>query len=119
MISQNIEYFEVGLSNVKEEIKKWYDKDKYHYVTINAVDNTGNVTLDWIFFDYEKDRWYVFRINEVGYDELIPSITDVIASSWIAEWELVDLFGLNVENTPKGLFIKDPDIVAPLRKDSK
>ncbi|WP_457561041.1 NADH-quinone oxidoreductase subunit C [Caminibacter sp.] len=119
MISQNVEYFEVSVDNVKEKIKEWYDKDKYHYVTINAVDNGGNITLDWIFFDYKQDKWYVFRAENVAYETFIPSLTDVIPSSWIAEWELVDLFGLNVENTPKGLFIKDPNIVAPLRKDSK
>ena len=119
MISQNVEFFDATIDNIKEKIKNWYDEEKYHYVTINAVDNGGNVTLDWIFFDYNEDKWYVFRIGEVEYDTLIPSMNDIIPSSWMAEWELVDLFGLNVENTQKGLMIKDPNIFAPLSKESK
>ncbi|EDM24039.1 quinone oxidoreductase [Caminibacter mediatlanticus TB-2] len=119
-INPQMNFFEVTLENVKEKIKEFYDKEKHHYVTINAIDNGGNVTLDWIFSDYEeKNVLYVFRINEVSYDELIPSITDIIPSSWLAEWELADLFDLNVENAPKGLFLKhNPEIHAPLRKDS-
>jgi len=120
IINPQINFYEVTLDNVKEKIKEFYDREKHHYVTINAVDNGGNVTIDWIFSDYNKKHvLYVFRIDGVEYDKLIPSIIDIIPSSWIAEWELTDLFGLNIENAPKGLFLKhNPNVYAPLRKDS-
>ena len=120
MINPQTEYIEVTLENVKEKIKNWYDCHKYHYVTINATDNGENVTIDWIFSDLkEKNKIYVFRAENVNYDDLIPSITDIVKISWLAEFELADLFGLNVENAPKGVFLEEDSIKAPLRKDTK
>jgi len=119
MIRPEMEFFEVTLSNVKEKIKEWYDFNKHHYVTINAIDNGGNVTIDWIFSEYEnKNKVYVFRIEKVEYDEEVPSILDIVPSAWVAEWELSDLFGLKVEDTGKGLFLEPDAPKAPLRKDS-
>ena len=118
MINPIVEIFETTLEKVVEDIKKWYDYQKYHYVTINGVDEDGKLRVDWIFADYnEKNKIYVFRVKDLSFDTLIPSIIDIIPSAWMAEWELTDMFGVKVENTQKGLFIKDPNIIAPLRKD--
>ncbi len=118
MINPNVEIFETTLEKVVEDIKNWYDYKKYHYVTINGVDEGGKLRIDWIFADYnEKNKMYVFRVTDVSFDTLIPSIANIIPSAWMAEWELRDMFDVEVENTQKGIFIKDPNIVAPLRKD--
>jgi len=119
MTRPNIEFFETTLDKVVEDIKNWYDYEKYHYVTINGVDEGGKLTIDWIFSDYnEKDKIYVFRVKEIDFDTLIPSIVDIVPSAWLAEWELRDMFDVEVENTQKGIFIKESNIIAPLRKDN-
>jgi Ni,Fe-hydrogenase III component G len=119
MINPEITYYEATVDNVVDLIKDWYDENKFHYVTVNATDNGGNVTIDWIFSKYyDKNKLTVFRAENVSYDTKIPSIVTVVPSAWIAEWELADLFGLDVENAAKGVFIEPDAPQAPLRKDS-
>ena len=119
MINPEITFFEATLDNIVDLIKSWYDESKYHYVTVNATDNGGSVTIDWIFSKYyEKNKLVVFRAENVEYTAKIPSIVSVVESAWIAEWELADLFGLEVENAAKGVFIEPDAPQAPLRKDS-
>ena len=117
MINPEITFIEVNIENVVDMIKGWYKEDKYHYVTVNATDNGGNLTIDWIFSKYyDKNKLTVFRAENVSYDTKIPSIVSVVPSAWIAEWELADLFGLDVENAAKGVFIEPDGPQAPLRK---
>ena len=52
MINPEITFIEVNIENVVDMIKGWYKEDKYHYVTVNATDNGGNLTIDWIFSKY-------------------------------------------------------------------
>lgn len=120
MINPEINYIKVSLDNVRDKIKEFYNFHKYHYVTINATDNGENITIDWIFSDLnEKNRIYVFRAENIGYEDFIPSIKDIVKISWLAEFELADLFGLNVEGAQKGVFLEEDSIQAPLRKDTK
>jgi len=120
MINPQMNYIEVTLDNVKEKIKNFYNYNKHHYVTINATDNGNNVTIDWIFSDLEeKNKLYIFRAENVGYEDLIPSIIDIVKIAWLAEFELADLFGLNVEGAQKGVFLEEDSIQAPLRKGTK
>lgn len=117
MINPEITFMEATIENVVDLIKDWYDENQYHYVTVNATDNGGNVTIDWIFSKYyDKNKLTVFRAENVPYDAKIPSIVSVVPSAWIAEWELADLFGLDVENAAKGVFIEPDAPQAPLRK---
>ena len=117
MINPEITFIEVNVENVVDMIKGWYKEDKYHYVTVNATDNGENLTIDWIFSKYyDKNKLTVFRAENVSYDTKIPSIVSVVPSGWISEWELADLFGLDVENAAKGVFIEPDGPQAPLRK---
>jgi len=117
MINPEITFIEVNVENVVDMIRGWYKEDKYHYVTVNATDNGGNLTIDWIFSKYyDKNKLTVFRAENVSYDTKIPSIVSVVPSAWISEWELADLFGLDVENAAKGVFIEPDAPQAPLRK---
>jgi Ni,Fe-hydrogenase III component G len=118
MINPEIEFIEVTLENVVEKITNWYDETKYNYVTVNATDLGDNLVIDWIFSKYyDKNKLVVFRVENVDDTKTIPSLAKVIPSVWLAEWELSDLFGLNVENAAKGVFIQPDAPKAPLRKD--
>jgi len=118
MIDPQITFIDATLDNIVEQIKEWYDENKYNYVTVNATDLGDNLVLDWIFSKYyDKNQLVVFRVENVDDSKTIPSLVDVIPGVWLAEWELSDLFGLNVENAAKGVFIEPDAPKAPLRKD--
>ncbi len=120
MINPQMEFIKVTLENIKETIKKWYNPNKYHYVTINATDTGKDITIDWIFSDLkEKNKIYIFRAENIDYEDFIPSIKNIVKISWLAEFELSDLFGLNVQDAPKGVFLENDSIKAPLRKETK
>jgi ech hydrogenase subunit D len=117
-INPEITIKEVTLDNVVEKIKNFYDENIWHYITVNATDLGGKLQIDWLFSKYkEKNIIQIFRIPEVGYDAKIPSIVSIIPSAWLSEWELADLFGLDVENAATGVFIAPDAPKAPLRKD--
>ncbi|MEO2065958.1 MAG: NADH-quinone oxidoreductase subunit C [Desulfurobacteriaceae bacterium] len=111
-----VEEIKVPLRDVRKTIKEFYEEDKWHFITVNAVDLGGKVELKWFFSPYgEKERFRVV-VSEASYDEEIPTITYLIPSAWISEWELADLFGLNVEGAKTGLFLEPDSPKAPLRR---
>jgi len=119
MINPDLIMKEVTLDSVKDEIKAWYDENKYHYVTVNAVDNGDSLTIDWIFSEYGvKNKIYVFRAEGVAYDSVIPSLVEIIPSTWLSEWDLADMFDLNIENAVRGMFLEPEAPQAPLRKET-
>ena len=119
MINPDLIMKEVSLDSIKDEIKAWYDEDIYNYVTINAIDNGDSLTIDWIFSEYGvKNKIYIFRVEGVGYDLVIPSLVEIIPSTWLGEWDLADMFDLNIENAVKGMFLEPEAPKAPLRKES-
>jgi len=119
MINPDLIMKEVTLDSVKDEIKAWYDENKYHYVTVNAVDNGDSLTIDWIFSEYGvKNKIYVFRAEGVAYDSVIPSLVEIIPCTWLSEWDLADMFDLNIENAVRGMFLEPEAPKAPLRKET-
>lgn len=119
MVNPIMEIEEVTLENVVDKIKNFYDENEWNFITVNGTDLDGQIQLDWLFSKYkEKNLIKIFR-TFVSYDDKIPSVVPVIPSAWLAEWELADLFGLDVENAATGVFIAPDAPKAPLRKDSK
>jgi Ni,Fe-hydrogenase III component G len=119
MINPDIVMKEVTLDSVKDEIKSWYDEKKYHYITVNAIDNGDSLTIDWVFSEYDvKNKIYVFRVVGIAYDSVVPSMVDVIPSAWLSEWDLADMFDLNIENAVRGMFLQPEAPKAPLRKET-
>jgi len=113
----NIE--EVTLENVVSKIKEFYQEDKWNFITINGTDIKGELQIDWLFSKYDdKNIIQIFR-TIVNFEEKIPSIVPVIPSAWLAEWELGDMFGVDVENAAKNVFIAKDSIQAPLRASTK
>jgi len=113
----NIE--EVTLENVVEKTKQFYKEDEWNFITVNGTDLKGELQIDWLFSKYnDKNIIQIFRAV-VSFEDKIPSIVPVIPSAWLAEWELGDMFGVDVENAAKNVFIAKDSIQAPLRADTK
>jgi len=111
-----VDEVKVPLRDVRKAIKEFYDPEKWHFITVNGTDLGGKVEIKWFFTKYgEKEVFKVFTA-EAGYDDEVPTITYIIPSAWISEWELADLLGLNVEGAKKGLFLEPDSPQAPLRR---
>lgn len=119
MINPELIMQEVTLENVKEKLLDWYDEKKHHYITVNAIDSGENLTIDWIFSQYEvKNVMYVFRAQNIEYKSQIPSMMDVYPSAWVSEWDLADMFDLNMENAARGMFLEPEAPKGPLLKET-
>lgn len=119
MINPELIMHEVTLENIKQTLMDWYDVQKHHYITINAIDSGENLTFDWIFSEYEvKNIMHVFRAENNAYKSTIPSMMDVYPSAWVSEWDLADMFNLNMENAHRGMFLEPEAPTGPLLKES-
>ena len=106
----------VSLSNIKEEIKQLYDYKIWHLLTLNdVVLDENRLEVQWIFSKYETMDEIVIFYVEVDYTEKIPSILDILPSAIMSQRELVDMFGIEVEGSEKGLYLDKVSVVAPLK----
>jgi len=110
-----INKIETTLITVVDDIKKFYDKKTYHFMTLNGVQLDENRTqIQWIFAKYgDVDETTMFY-TEVTKDDLIPSIEKLIPNATISQREVVDMFGLNIENSTKGLYLDEDSEQMPL-----
>jgi len=105
----------VALDIVAEEIAIFYDYKKWHFLTINGVSlSQDKLEIQWIFSKYEAMEEIVMFYAECGYKDVIPSIVATIPSAIISQRELVDMFGVEVEGSSKGLYLDDDSMSAPL-----
>lgn len=107
---------ESNLENIREDIKKFYDYKKWHFVTMNGVAlDDDMLEVQWIFAKYETmDENVIYYVN-IKYDEVVPSVEDLIPSSIISQREIVDMFGVEVEGSAKGLYLDEDSPQMPLR----
>lgn len=103
------------ITDIYEEIEKFYEPKKWHFVTLNALAiNDKEVELQWIFSAY-KDAQLIVFFATCGYETNVASIESLIPSATIAQKEVVDMFGIKIEQTPKGLYLDDDSLAHPLR----
>lgn len=110
---------ETTLETLLEDIKRFYDAKTWHFVTMNglAIDEE-TIELQWIFSKYgAKDEILAFFLL-CGLDAKVPSIVSLIPSAIMGEREVVDMFGLDVEDAQKGLYLDDDSLQNPLRKEA-
>ncbi len=106
---------EITLENLREKILAFYDPYIWHFVTLNGTHTQSGCQLQWIFSKYNSaDEYEVFE-TIVSYDAIIPTIKDIIPSAIMSEMEVVDLFGLNIESIPEGLYLDETSVKHPLR----
>ncbi|MFW5989939.1 MAG: NADH-quinone oxidoreductase subunit C [Campylobacterales bacterium] len=108
----------IDKAEIKDKIIEFYDKRVWHFSMINGLDLGDRLELQWIFCKrYSKDEPTVFYA-EFEYDEVIPSIKDIIPTAWVSEAEIKDLLGANVDGAIPHLFLEADAPKTPLRKNS-
>ena len=100
------------------DLKAFYTPSIWHFITVNGVDLGEGMEVQYLFSKYDVCEDVVCFYIEVPYDELVPTITSLIPSAYLGEGEMVDMFGIKIENTPKGMFLEDDSVQQPLRKES-
>ncbi len=107
---------ESSLERIVTDIKSFYDPKKWHFLTVNGIDNCdGTLELQWIFSEYGVKNSIVSFFVTVSEDAQIPSVTPFIPSAYMGEREIVDLFGLFIEGAAKGLYLDEDSVTTPLR----
>lgn len=107
---------ETTLERVHEDIKSFYDPKIWHFLTLNGVALVDDkLEVQWIFSKYEAVNDIVVYYAVVEYTDTIPSIVDMIPSAIISQREIVDMFGVEVEDSPKGLYLDEDSRQTPLK----
>jgi len=103
------------LENVGKDIKDFYKEKEWHFLTLNGVVLDDELTeIQWIFSKYGENDNIVLFFTEVKQDEVVPSITDIIPSAIMSQREIVDMFGIEVEDSEKGLYLDEDSMQQPL-----
>jgi hypothetical protein len=107
---------ETSIGSLKTDIRNFYNPVLHHFMVMNAVDLGEKIEVQWFFSDYAYPCEVTAFCAQITPDIEIPSIRDIVESSWVAEAELVDLMNIKIQNTAKG-FVLEPDFESgPLRK---
>jgi ech hydrogenase subunit D len=110
---------ETTIDKVQQDIGNFYKFDQHHFIVMNAIDLGEKVEVQWFFHDYSdasvETMFYMFCSPA----DVIPSVGKFIDSAWVAESELADLLGLNIENAKKGFVLEPDSKQAPLLKKKK
>ncbi|MDO8453373.1 MAG: NADH-quinone oxidoreductase subunit C [Sulfurimonas sp.] len=105
----------VSLESVRDEIKSFYDYKQWHLLTLNGLALAENkMEVQWIFSKYEAMDEIVVYYTEIENTETIPSIVDMIPSAIISQREIVDMFGVKVDGSEKGLYLDEDSMQRPL-----
>lgn len=106
---------EVLLENIREKIKEFYDEREWHFLTLNALTlKDEKLEVQWIFSKYEAMDEVLIFYSEINYEDIVPSVVDIIPSAIISQRELVDMFGIEVEGSQKGLYLDEDSLQRPL-----
>ena len=107
---------ETSLNRLKADIAAFYKPDQHHFITMNAVEVGDQMEYQWFFCDYGYPAEPTIFHSFDSPDALIPSIKEIVPSAWVAEAELVDLMGVNIEGTTGGFVLELDSEPAPQRK---
>ena len=106
---------ETNLEKIINDIAAFYDEKVWLFVTLNGVkiDET-HTQIQWIFSRYFAKDDIIIYYSNIEDSMTIPSITHIIPSAIISQREIVDMFGIKVEDTQKGLYLDEDSITMPL-----
>ena len=110
-----MEKIKVSLENVIDDIKEFYNEREWHFLTLNGVAlKDEKIEVQWIFSKYDSKNEIVMFYVEINKEDIIPSIVDILPSAIISQRELVDMFGITVDGSEKGLYLDEDSLSAPL-----
>ena len=105
----------VNLENVVDKIKEFYDEKVWHFITLNGVAlEDEKIEVQWMFSKYESLDDVVVYYAEINQEDIVPSLVDIIPSAIISQRELVDMFGIEVDGSSKGLYLDKDSLQMPL-----
>lgn len=108
---------ETSLNTLKSDIGNFYKFDKQQFMVMNIVDMVEKLEVQWFFADYAHPCDITCYYAIIDPNTQIPSIAEVVHGAWVAEAELVDLMGVEIENAKKGFVLEaDFEGSSPLRK---
>lgn len=106
---------ETKLETIRDEIKEFYKPLEHHFLTINGVAIDEEKTeIQWIFSKYGETDSVEMFFCIVNQEDVIPTIVDMIPSAIISQREIVDMFGIEVEGSEKGLYLDEDSLQKPL-----
>ncbi|QOY53835.1 NADH-quinone oxidoreductase subunit C [Candidatus Sulfurimonas marisnigri] len=106
---------EVSLENTIEKIKEFYTEKEWHFITLNGVAlEDGKIEIQWMFSKYESLDEVVVFFTVINQGDVVPSVVDIIPSAIISQREIVDMFGVEVEGSSKGLYLDADSTQMPL-----
>jgi len=111
----NMKKIETKLETLEVDIKAFYDASKWHFITVNGVDLGDGMEIQYFFSQYDSYEEVVCFFLKAQYDDVIPSLVSFIPSAYLGEGEVVDMFGIDIKDIPKGLFLDEDSVQAPLR----
>lgn len=110
---------ETTLVRAHAAVREFYDVNRHHFIAMNAIDLGDKLEVQWFFADYEPPGEVTAFVTFAAYDDIIPSLCDVVTSAWVAEAEFFDLFGVKVEGHEKGFVLEKDSPETPLRRSAK
>ena len=106
---------EVTLKDVKEKIREFYDEKTWHFMTLNALSlDEEFIEIQWMFSKYQSMDDVVIYYALIKQEDVVPSIEDIIPSANISQREIVDMFGVTIEGSEKGLYLDEDSLAMPL-----
>ncbi len=110
---------ETTLPTLLSDIEAFYKPKEWHFLSVNGIDlGEGKIELQWIFSKYGVKDEVVIYYALSDYETPIPSLLALIPSSIMGEREIVDMFGLTVQGTQKGLYLDEDSLQHPLRGEA-
>jgi len=104
-----------SIESVVGDLTAFYDYKVWSFLTLNGVAiDEERVEIQWIFSRYEAMDDIVIYYALITKDQRAPSIVDLIPSALISQREIVDMFGIEIEDSPKGLYLDEDSLTAPL-----
>lgn len=111
-----INKIEINIENMFEKLQGFYKYDEQHFIGLNGVDLGENtLELQYIFSAYAKNDEITIYYMIINYDTTVPSVVEMFPSAFMSEREVVDMFGLNIENSKSGLYLDDDSLKTPLK----
>jgi len=115
---RNFSVIETTLENIREKIREIYDPKKVHYIGVDAYDDGNKMEIRYWFLKKESNVVLLVKAP-FDYGEKVPSISDIVKPAFVQEWEIADLFGINIEGRVENFFLTPESPRAPLRRGDK